>query len=138
MLRLSRGFPVSFAGLLLLVPSSALARTSADGRIGPTSRSTIEIDVSVAPRFDVKRSGSPGAARAAGLPLCIASNNGAAFRVTAFDPSGQAALSELSGASLEPAADPACGPEQRRIVQSAGASPIAGTGGAVLLLVAPE
>ena len=137
MLKFLRSWPVAFAGLLLL-PSSALAWASADGGMGPTSRTTIEIKVSVAPRFDVKRNLSPsGPASPAGPPLCIASNNGAAFSVTALDPSG-ASLARIPGTSLAPVLDASCGLEQLRILKPGAAIPIAGTGRAVLLLIAPE
>ena len=99
--------------VLLLASSSAevSAASASDGQIGPASRSSVQIEVSIAPRFGVQRT-APGpnssGATPAGMiqPFCIWSNAGArAFALRAspagLEGAGQSGQGEASSYELE-------------------------------------
>ena len=90
---------VAAAPLLIFLPATVRAQPGGEGRMGPTSSASVQIRVSVAPRFVVQQSNGGRIAPAAAVPgasigpLCISSNSEEArYSVTASDASAESGL----------------------------------------------
>jgi hypothetical protein len=151
-----------WAGLLAFRPDGLGAQPASDGQLGPISRGSVHISLSVAPRLGAERAAArqAGAGKAPTQPFCIWSNGAiSTFSVRASDasagPDGDAVPYELEYkgpedsrplairpgtglAGLASQSQEACrpgegGPGGGLLVRKAGAA-----SGTLLLLIAPD